>query len=152
MRFKPTDVEVLFVPGVVRPMRILPRYAFLAGGIEVSFPISHTPVQIAAVQCRIEQRDGRLYVWCGERELRFGMHWTVEYSLAERDAFLTQRTVFYNPTQTAHPWMSWSNASVPALPDTEIHFPNGPVLCHGDVLRTIQWEKRGRAASATSGA
>lgn len=143
MRFKPTDVEVLFVPGVVRPMRILPRYAFLAGGIEVSFPISHTPVQIAAVQYRIEQRDGRLYVWCGERELRFGMHWTVEYSLGERDAFLTQRTVFYNPTQTAHPWMSWSNASVPALPDTEIHFPNGPVLCHSDVLRTIQWEKEG---------
>jgi hypothetical protein len=143
IRIKPGDVEVLFVTGVVRPTRILPRYFYTAGAIEVSFPISHTPVQTATVQYRVERRDDRIYIWCGERELRFGMHWTVEYSLGENDRFLTQRTVFYNPTQTAHPWMSWSNAGIPSRPDTEIYFPNGPVLYHGDVVKTIQWEKEG---------
>src|SRR5688500_9398231 len=36
--------EVLYNPDVIRPTRILPRFYFVAGGIEVSFPISHTPV------------------------------------------------------------------------------------------------------------
>ena len=34
---------------------------------------------------------GRAYVWCGETELRFGMQYTLEFSLGKDDAFLTQR-------------------------------------------------------------
>jgi len=37
--------EVLYVPDVIRYTRILPRFYFVAGGIEVSFPISHSPSQ-----------------------------------------------------------------------------------------------------------
>ena len=73
------------------------------------------------------------------------MHWTVEYSLGEADTFLTQRTLFFNPDSTAHPWMSWSNAGVPARPDTEFHFPDGPVLSHGREVKTIDWAHRGPA-------
>ncbi len=135
--------ETLYVSPAVHPIRILPRGAYVGGGIEVSFPISHTPVQIEPVLCRAETRGERAYVWCGERELRFGMHWTVEYSLGRDDAFLTQRTVFFNPAATAHPWMSWSNAGVLARPDTEFHFPKGPVLKHGDKMQIITWETEG---------
>jgi hypothetical protein len=71
------------------------------------------------------------------------MNWTVEYSIGERDAFLTQRTVFFNPDRDAHPWMSWSNAGVPARPDTQFHFPDGPVLVHGRDVRIIDWEREG---------
>jgi hypothetical protein len=140
---KQAEVEALFNPRVVRPIRILPRNFFAGGGIEVSFPISHTPVQIVPVLYEVEQDSERIYVCCGERELRFGMHWTVEYSLGEDDAFLTQRTVFFNSDQKGHPWMSWSNASVPARPDTEFHFPAGPVLAHGREIRTIDWNTDG---------
>jgi hypothetical protein len=136
---KKAKVETLFVSRVIRPVRILPRQAFIGGGIEVSFPISHTPILLLPVLCRVERRDDRFYVWCGERELRFGMHWTVEYSLSGGDNFLTQRTAFYNPDDVAHPWMSWSNAGVPARPDTQFDFPNGPVLAHGRDVRTIDW-------------
>ncbi len=140
---KNAGVETLFVSRVIRPVRILPRHSFIGGGIEVSFPISHTPSQMVPVLHRVEQRDGRVYVWCGERELRFGMHWTVEYSLGEGDTFLTQRTLFYNPDVLAHPWMSWSNAGIPARPDTEFHFPDGPVLSHGREVKTIDWATQG---------
>jgi Domain of unknown function (DUF5107) len=143
MYLKKTRVETLFVSRVIRPVRILPRYFFVGGGIEVSFPISHTPSQIVPVLYQIERQNGRLYVWCGERELRFGMHWTVEYSLGEADAFLTQRTLFFNPDCAAHPWMSWSNAGVPARPDTEFHFPEGPVLSHSHEIKTIDWATEG---------
>jgi hypothetical protein len=70
----------------------------------------------------------------------------VEFSLGPEDAFLTQRTWFHNPTRTARPWMSWSNAGVPGSPDTEFHFPGGPVLAHGDSMRIIDWATEGPRA------
>ncbi len=136
-------VETLFFPHVIRPVRILPRNSFTGGGIELSFPISHSPVQIVPVRYEAIRDQERIYVACGERELRFGMNWTVEYSLGENDEFLTQRTVFFNPDSDGHPWMSWSNAGVPALPDTEFHFPDGPVLVHDREVRSINWETEG---------
>jgi hypothetical protein len=140
---KESAVETVFFPHIIRPVRILPRQSFTGGGIELSFPISHTPVQIAPVLYEVTRDQERIYVSCGERELRFGMNWTVEYSLGERDAFLTQRTAFFNPDRDAHPWMSWSNAGVHAQPDTEFHFPEGPVLVHGRDVRIIDWKTEG---------
>lgn len=135
--------EMLFVPETIKPVRVLPRFAFVPGGIEVSFPISHTPVQIERVHVRTEKIGDRVYVWVGERELRHGLQWTVEFSLGECDAFLTQRCFFRNPTTTARKWTSWSNAAVPAQSDTEFHFPNGPVLAHGKTVGTIDWATAG---------
>jgi len=140
--------ETLFTIPAVRPVRILPRQFFVGGGIEVSFPISHSPVQIVPVHCRTAETEERLFVWCGEREIRFGMQWTVEYSLGKDDCFLTQRTYFHNPTSEPHPWMSWSNAGVPARADSEFWFPNGPVLEHGDDMKTIDWATQGPARQA----
>jgi hypothetical protein len=140
---KRTGQETLFVPASIRPARILPRFAFVPGGLEVSFPISHTPVQIEPVHARTERVGERVYVWTGERELRGGLQWTVEFSLGAGDGFLTQRAFFRNPTARPQPWMSWSNAALPARPDTEFHFPNGPVLAHGDCVRTIRWPDEG---------
>lgn len=140
---KKDGMETLFFPKVVRPVRILPRQSFTGGGIELSFPISHSPVETASVLCEVTRGEGRIYVCCGEREIRFGMNWTVEYSLGEDDDFLMQRTVFLNADRDAHPWMSWSNAGVHARPDTEFYFPDGPVLTHGAEMRTIDWKTEG---------
>jgi hypothetical protein len=145
---KESGHDVLFEPASIQPVRILPRFGFIPGGIEVSFPISHTPVQLETVSWRAERREGRLYAWCGERELHDGMQWTVEYSLGLADRFLTQRTCFRNPTDVAHPWMSWSNAAVPARSDTQFHFPSGPVLYHGAEVKTIDWRTQGPKAVA----
>jgi hypothetical protein len=140
---KPSGKEVLYVPEVIRPVRILPRFYFVAGGIEVSFPISHSPSQNEKLLYRVDETGGRIYVSCGERELRFGMQWTVEYSLGLRDNFLTERVVFHNPGKQAYPWMSWSNAAVPVSAETEYHFPSGSVLSHSSVIDTIDWKENG---------
>jgi hypothetical protein len=145
---KRSAVETLFFPRVIRPVRILPRQSFTGGGIELSFPISHSPVEIVRVLHRTSRDRERIYVSCGEREIRFGMHWTVEYSLGEGDSFLTQRTVFFNPDGVAHPWMSWSNAGVPARSDTVFDFPDGPVLAHDSHIRTIDWKTEGPRTQA----
>ena len=140
---KASGKEVLYVPDVIRFTRILPRFYFVAGGIEVSFPISHSPTQNDPVLCRTDSENGRAYVTCGERELRFGMQWSVEYSLGQPDAFLTERVVMHNPGSSAHPWMSWSNAAIPSAPDTEFHFPGGKVLSHSSRITTIDWKTQG---------
>lgn len=140
---KPSGKEVLYVPDVIRYTRILPRFYFIAGGIEVSFPISHSPSQNETVLYKIDKAKDRIYVTCGEKELRFGMQWSVEYSLGINDNFLTQRVVFFNPGNSAYPWMSWSNAALPSAPDTRYNFPKGKVLSHSSKLDTIDWEKQG---------
>jgi hypothetical protein len=140
---KPSGKEVLYVPDVIRYTRILPRFYFIAGGIEVSFPISHSPTQNETVLFKIDKTKDRIYVSCGERELRFGLQWSVEYSLGINDNFLTQRVLFYNPGNSACPWMSWSNAALPSAPDTKYDFPKGRVLSHSSKIDTIDWEKQG---------
>ena len=140
---KRSGKEVLYVPNVIRHTRILPRFYFVAGGIEVSFPISHSPSQNENVLYKIDHTPDRIYVTCGERELRFGMQWSVEYSLGIRDSFLTQRVHFYNPGNITYPWMSWSNAALPSADDTEFHFPNGEVLSHSSIIDTIDWQREG---------
>ena len=140
---KPSGKEVLYVPAVVRHTRILPRFYFIAGGIEVSFPISHSPSQNETISYKIHEARQRTYVSCGERELRFGMQWTVEYSLGEQDSFLTQRVVYHNPGTVSYPWMSWSNAALPATPGTKFNFPKGTVLSHASKIDTIDWQQQG---------
>ena len=140
---KASGKEVLYVPDVIRHTRILPRFYFIAGGIEVSFPISHSPSQNDPVLYKIDKTTDRIYVTCGERELRFGMQWSVEYSLGTNDYFLTQRVVYYNPGRSAYPWMSWSNAALPSAADTKYSFPRGIVLSHSSKIDTINWESEG---------
>src|SRR5689334_6975653 len=145
---KPSAKEVLYVPDVVRYTRILPRFYFVAGGIEVSFPISHSPSQNETVLYKVDRSASRTYVTCGERELRFGMQWSVEYSLGSDDHFLTQRVIFHNPGTGIYPWMSWSNAALPSAPDTKYDFPLGRVLSHSSVIDTIDWKKQGPKTEA----
>ena len=56
MIHKPSGKEVLYQPGIVRYTRILPRFYFTAGGIEVSFPISHSPSQNETVFIKLIAR------------------------------------------------------------------------------------------------
>ena len=45
--------------------------------------------------------------------------------------------------------MSWSNAGVPCSPDTELCFPGGPVLVHGDEMAEIaDWDADARRPRA----
>jgi hypothetical protein len=148
LKEKRSGKDILYSPDIVRPVRILPRMAFISGGIEVSFPISHSPVQIEPVHFKTEKSGDRIYAWCGERELRFGMQWTVEYSLGPEDAFLTQRLSVHNPTCQGHPWMSWSDAAVLAQADTQFHFPDSTVLRHSNELEEIQWSQEGPKTQA----
>lgn len=44
--------------------------------------------------------------------------------------------------------MSWSNAGIPARPDTLFDFPGGPVLVHDAEIRAIDWQMHGPHSQA----
>ena len=131
--------DVIFSNPVVKPVRILPIWAFVSGGIEFNFPIAHSPTSIAEVGCT-SGRDGNYgFIRVGEREARTGMEWSVELGLVEGCAALVQRTAFRNQTRTAHPWMSWTIAAVPSTEQTEFIHPPHRVLVHDDRVVEAEW-------------
>jgi len=135
--------EILFSNPVVKPVRILPIWGFISGGIEFNFPIAHSPTSIAEVGCAMGRTDGYGFIRVGEREARTGMEWVVELGMLEDSPVLVQRTAFRNPTATDHPWMSWTICAVPSTDGTEFVHPEHRVMVHNDRVDKLPWPGAG---------
>jgi hypothetical protein len=131
--------EILFSNPVVKPVRILPIWAFISGGIEFNFPIAHSPTSIAAVGCVSGQDDGYGFIRVGEREARTGMEWVVELGLLEASPMLVQRTALRNHSGADQPWMMWTICAVRSTPETEYIHPPHRVLVHDHRLTETDW-------------
>lgn len=131
--------EILFNNPVVKPVRILPIWGFISGGIEFNFPIAHSPTSIAEVGCATGQVGNYGFIRIGEREARTGMEWVVELGLADGSPVLVQRTALHNHTGADHPWMSWTICAVRSTEGTEFVHPPHRVLVHDDRVVEAAW-------------
>lgn len=131
--------EILFSNPVVKPVRILPIWGFISGGIEFNFPIAHSPTSIAEVGCATGTVGNYGFIRVGEREARTGMEWVVEIGLAEGCSALVQRTAFRNGTSADHPWMSWTICALRSTEGTEFVHPPHRVLVHDDRVEEAAW-------------
>ena len=136
---KRIDREILFSNPVVKPVRILPIWAFISGGIEFNFPIAHSPTSIAEVGCETGRIGDYAFIRVGEREARTGMEWVVELGLKEGVPILIQRTAFRNRSGADHPWMSWTICAVPSTEQTEIVHPAHRVMVHDNRVYETEW-------------
>lgn len=135
--------EILFSNPVVKPVRVLPVWAFISGGIEFNFPIAHSPTSIAAVGCSSGQTGDYGFIRVGEREARTGMEWVVELGLAAGSPMLVQRTALRNRTALDHPWMMWTIAAMESTAETEfVHDPHR-VLLHDHRIMEADWPGEG---------
>jgi len=135
--------EILFSNPVVKPVRILPVWGFISGGIEFNFPMAHSPTSIAAVGCATGQLGDYAYIRVGEREARSGMEWVVELGLCAGSPVLVQRIALRNLTGADHRWMLWTICAVRSTEDTEYIHPPHPALVHDDRLTTLEWPGEG---------
>src|SRR6266850_4081764 len=135
--------EILFSNPVVKPVRILPIWAFISGGIEFNFPIAHSPTSIAEVGCATGRDGDYGFIRVGEREARTGMEWVVELGLAGDAPVLVQRTALRNQTSAAHPWMCWTICAVRSTADTEFIHPPHRMLLHDDRVAEVDWPGNG---------
>jgi hypothetical protein len=131
--------EILFSNPVVKPVRILPIWGFISGGIEFNFPIAHSPTSIAEVGCSTGQVGDYGFIRVGEREARSGMEWVVELGLVSDQPVLVQRTALRNQTGAAHPWMMWTICAVRSTEQTEFIHPPHRVLVHDDRVVEADW-------------
>lgn len=131
--------EILFRNPVVKPVRILPIWAFLSGGIEFNFPIAHSPTSIAEVGCATGVSGDYGWIRVGEREARTGMEWVVELGLFEDRPLLIQRTALRNQSGADHPWMMWTIAAVRSTVETEFVHPPHRVLVHDHRVVEADW-------------
>src|SRR5260221_3030740 len=152
---KRIEREILFSNPVVKPVRILPIWAFISGGIEFNFPIAHSPTSIAEVGCTTGQTGDYGFVRVGEREARTGMEWVVELGLVEGVPALVQRTALRNRSGADHPWMLWSIGAVRSTEHTEFVHPPHRVLGHDDRLTDrnvpgdgLNWDRNVRQMTA----
>ena len=131
--------EILFSNPVVKPVRILPIWGFISGGIEFNFPIAHSPTSIAEVGCVTGQVGDYGFIRVGEREARTGMEWVVELGLAEGCPALVQRSAFRNHSAADHPWMSWTICALRSTEGTEFVHPPHRVLVHDERVSEAGW-------------
>lgn len=131
--------EILFRNPVVKPVRILPIWGFISGGMEFNFPIAHSPTSIATVGCQTGRTSDYAFIRVGEREARTGMEWVVELGLWRDEPGLMQRSAFRNATRRAHPWMSWTITAVRSTLETEFVHPPHRVLVHDEQVRESPW-------------
>jgi len=131
--------EILFSNPVVKPVRILPIWGFISGGIEFNFPIAHSPTSIATVGCTSGKTGDYAFIRVGEREARTGMEWVVEIGLAAGCPVVVQRTALRNNSGADHPWMMWTIAAVRSTVDTEFVHPPHRVLVHDDRVVEADW-------------
>ena len=131
--------EILFSNPVVKPVRILPVWSFISGGIEFNFPIAHSPTSTSTVGCSTGQTGDYGFIRVGEREARTGMEWAVEIGLVAGSPVVSQRTALRNATPCDHPWMMWTIAAVRSTDQTEfVHAPHR-VLVHADRVVEMDW-------------
>lgn len=135
--------EILFSNPVVKPVRILPIWGFISGGIEFNFPIAHSPTSIATVGCATGQTEDYGFIRVGEREARTGLEWVVEIGLAAGQPILIQRTRLRNRTGLDHPWMMWTICALRSTECTEFVHPPHRVLIHDHRVVEAGWPGEG---------
>ncbi len=135
--------EILFSNPVVKPVRILPIWGFISGGMEFNFPIAHAPTSIDTVGCSFGQIGDYGYIRVGEREARTGMEWVVEIGLVAGSPVVVQRTALRNQTAADHPWMMWTITALRSTQQTEFVHPPHRVLVHDERIVEQDWPGAG---------
>jgi tetratricopeptide (TPR) repeat protein len=120
-RDKLSGTDVFYANTAIKKYNVAPRGAWVATGIETSFPVAHSRVTVSPVQFATNVADGSATVFVGAVDRISGMEWRVGYTLRPGDAVLHQKTWLYNPGMVRQPYQWWTNAAI-RLPNTGLQF------------------------------
>ena len=125
--------EVFYANPAIRRGPESSRGAFIATGIESSFPVAHSRVASSPVDFGYSVQDGIGKVVVGDTDRASGMEWRVEFILREGSTVLEQRVTLHNGSAARRGYHWWANAAV-ELDDPHLQFvyPVKWMLPHGD--------------------
>lgn len=131
--------EIFYRNAVIKPRMIGTRGAWISGGVEFNFPISHSPNTMDGVNYLTKTYDdGSAAIEFGNIELMSRMNWKVELRLYKDKAYIEQNVKLYNPTRELNRFYFWTNAAVDFDKSTKLLYPFDWCVNHMDP-HYIKW-------------
>jgi tetratricopeptide (TPR) repeat protein len=129
---KITGREVFYANPSVRRGTENARGAFIATGIESSFPIAHSRVDSSPVDFAYSEGGGIGRAVVEDTDRVSGMEWRLEFILRPGSAVLEQRVTLHNASAARRGYHWWANAAI-ELDDPHLRFvyPVKWMLPHG---------------------
>ncbi len=91
-----------------------PRGAWIAGGMEFSFPFAHTTDTVSTVASALHQNDdGSATAVVGAVDWVSKMYWQISITLRPDTARLEEGVTLFNATPLNHLYLFWTNTAVP---------------------------------------
>ena len=116
--------EIFYRPSAIKPALIALRGAWIAGGIEFNFPVSHNPLTSSPVDHTIrENRDGSATIYIGAVEKLSRMRWSVGITLRPGAARIETDIRLENCTLMPHRHYFWSNSALRVTEGTRFISP-----------------------------
>jgi tetratricopeptide (TPR) repeat protein len=121
--------EVLYRNHVVKYGLVGPRGAWVAGGIEFSFPYAHTMNTVSPVESTIRHNpDGSASVIVGAIDRVSNMYSEIALTLRPDAARLQEDVTLFNATPQANLYLFWTNAAVKATEDLQYVYPMREII------------------------
>jgi len=140
-RDKRNGREMFYANPVVKPANVGLRGAWVAMGIESSFPEGHTRLNIAPVDFALGSApDGSGVATVEAMDRLSGMEWRVEFILRPASTVLEQRVLLYNRSSQSWPYDWWANAGITLDdPATRFVLPAHVVSSHTTPPERVAW-------------
>ena len=129
---KINGASMFYANPTIKFARIAYRGMWAALGVEFNFPVSHNWMTVSPVDfATTREPDGGASVWVGNIDRPYGMQWRVQLTLRPGGAYLEQKTVLYNRSDTRHRFYWWTNAAVEVWDDSRVLYPTQFTAAHG---------------------
>ncbi len=116
--------EVFYRDHVIKYGLVGPRGAWIAGGMEFSFPYAHTTDTVSAVESVLHQNpDGSATATVGAIDWVTNMHWEIAITLRPDTARVEEGVTLFNSTPVNNLYLFWTNAAVKATDDAQYIYP-----------------------------
>lgn len=116
--------EVFYRNDCIKPALIAIRGAWISGGIEFNFPVSHSVYTHSRIPHTTRMNeDGSASMVFGLTEQMTGMRFTVEVTLTPGEYRFSEHVRLYNGTPLPHRHYWWTNAATQLTPQTQMIYP-----------------------------
>jgi tetratricopeptide (TPR) repeat protein len=138
---KIADRDMFYRPAEIKPALIALRGAWIAGGIEFNFPVSHNPLTASPVDSMSRRNDdGSATIYIGAYEQLSRMRWTVGITLHPGTARIDTDIRLENRTPVSNRFYFWSNSAERVTPGTRFVSPVTSVQGWRGVMRYPEHE------------
>jgi predicted Zn-dependent protease len=130
---KITGREIFYANPAIRRGPESARGAFIATGIESSFPVAHSRVGSSPVDFAVSGQDGAARVVVEDTDRVSGMEWRCDFILRPGSTVLEQRVILHNGSAARRGYQWWTDAAV-ELDDPHLQFlyPTHWMVPHGE--------------------